>query len=81
MIRARFKELSYDYRPVEWPIKYPYWCTAEGHGYHILVAYADSVEDIKRLWPTAIDIEWDEVEGIVFTSRFPKPDWYSEESK
>ena len=81
MIRARFKEPSYDYRPVEWPIKYPYWCTGEGYGYYTLVAYADSVEDIKRLWPTAIDIEWDEVEGIVFTSRFPKPDWYSEESK
>ena len=61
------------------PLKYPYWCTGEGYGYNILVAYADSVEDIERLWPEAYQIEWEEVSEIVFTSRFPKPDWYKEE--
>ena len=33
MIRARFyinkKDCGNDYRPVKWPIKYPYWCTGE----------------------------------------------------
>ena len=46
-----------------------------------MIAYADSVEDIKRLWPEAYQIEWDEVDEIVFTSRFPKPDWYKEEEQ
>ena len=50
------------------------WCTGEGYGYS-----TDSVEDIERLWPTSNKIEWDEVDEIKFTSRFPKPDWYKEE--
>lgn len=33
MIRARFyigkDDCDNDYRPVKWPIKYPYWCSAE----------------------------------------------------
>lgn len=33
MIRAKFyikfKDCGNDYRPVKWPIKYPYWCTGE----------------------------------------------------
>lgn len=33
MIRARFHirkdDCDNDYRPVKWPIKYPYWCSAE----------------------------------------------------
>lgn len=33
MLRARFyvskKKCHGDYRPVKWPIKYPYWCTGE----------------------------------------------------
>ena len=80
MIRARFYTDEDDFRPVEWPIKYPYWRSGETHRANILIAYADSVEDIKRLWPEAYQIEWDEVDEIVFTSRFPKPDWYKEES-
>lgn len=78
MIRARFYTDEYDFRPIEWPIKYPYWRSGETYGANILIAYADSVEDIKRLWPEAYQIEWDEVDEIVFTSRFPKPDWYKD---
>jgi hypothetical protein len=33
MIRARFfvekKKCDGDYRPLIWPIQYPYWCTGE----------------------------------------------------
>ena len=78
MIRARFYTDMYDFRPVEWPIKYPYWRSGETYRANILIAYADSVEDIKRLWPEAYQIEWDEVDEIVFTSRFPRPDWYKD---
>ena len=83
MIRARFyikfKECGNDYRPVQWPIKYPYWCTGESSDAFILVAYADNVEQIKELWPEAYDIEAEEVQEIVFTTRFPRPEWYKEE--
>lgn len=83
MIRARFyikfKECGNDYRPVQWPIKYPYWCTGESSDVFILVAYVDNVEQIKELWPEAYGIEAEEVQEIVFTTRFPKPEWYKEE--
>lgn len=83
MIRARFyvkkKDCDNDYRPVKWPIKYPYWCTGENSDCFIIVAYADNVEQVVELWPEACFIEPQEVDAIEFTSRFPKPKWYNEE--
>lgn len=79
MIRARFYTDEDDFRPVEWPIKYPYWKSGETDKANILIAYADSEDDIKRLWPESYDIESEEVSEMVFTSRFPKPNWYEEE--
>lgn len=80
MIRARFfvnkKECNGDYRPITWPIKYPYWCTGQRDNDFVLVAYGDSIENIKELWPEASNIEFTETSQIEFSSRFPKPDWY-----
>lgn len=84
MIRARFyikfDDCGNDYRPVKWPIKYPYWCTGESSDAFTLVAYADNVAQIKELWPEAYGIEAEEVQKIVFTTRLPKPKWYKEEN-
>lgn len=77
MIRARFKTTSEDYRPVTWPIKHPYWCSGQGGDYYILVAYADDVDEIRRLWPEAEDINHEDADHYTFTSRFPKPEWFS----
>lgn len=30
MIRARFEANEGDYRPINWPVKHPYWCTGYG---------------------------------------------------
>lgn len=89
MILARFyvdkNKCGNDYRPVDWPIKYPYWCTGESINVRnnsecfILTAYADSVEQIKELWPEAQDISTKEVSEITFSPRLPKPQWYKEE--
>lgn len=86
MIRARFFANADDYRPVEWPAKHPYWCTGYGGfdnpdsepAYAIIVAYADDIEEIKRNWPEASNIESEEATQHVFTLRFPKPDWFGE---
>lgn len=78
MIRARFKANEDDYRPVNWPVKHPYWCTGYGFGYSIVVAYADDEEEILRNWPEAEDIDAEEATEYTFTSRFPKPDWFEE---
>lgn len=60
MIRARFyikkSDCGNDYRPVKWPIKYPYWCSGESDDSFILVAYAEDEDSIKELWPEAYDI-------------------------
>jgi hypothetical protein len=74
MIKVRFKTDSEDYRPVNWPIKHPYWCTGSGDGYSIIVAYADDEAEILSNWPEAFDIDTDAAEEYIFSSRFPKPD-------
>lgn len=82
MIRARFLILSDDYRPMVWPIKYPYWCS--GYAYRgedifaMIIAYAEDEAALKTLWPDAVEIDSEEVEGICFTSRFPRPAWYKD---
>ena len=82
MIRAKFpinrEECGDDYRPVKWPIKYPYWCTGESAKFFELVAYADNVKQIRELWPEAHFVEYRHVNEIEFSDRFPKPEWYKE---
>jgi hypothetical protein len=84
VIRARFKTDADDYRPVNWPIKHPYWCTGHGlrhftdeDGYSIIVAYADDEAEIMTNWPEAYEIDAQPADEYVFTSRFPKPDWFA----
>ena len=79
MLRVRFKANEEDYRPVNWPVKHPYWCTGYGGGYSIVVAYVDNVEELLRNWPEAEDIDAEEVEEYFFNSRFVKPTWFEEE--
>ena len=63
MIRARFHVNKEDYRPVNWPIKHPYWCTGYGADYAVIVAYADGEAEILRNWPDASHIDSDEADG------------------
>jgi hypothetical protein len=76
MLRVRFKTTDKDYRPVKWPIPHPYWCTGSGEGYNILVAYADNEAQITERWPDAFGLEAEEAIVYVFTSRFPRPQWF-----
>lgn len=81
MIRARFHANDDDPRPVNWPVKHPYWVTGYGDGYAIVVAYADDEEEILRNWPEATNIDAEEVDEYVFTDRFSKPNWFDKEAK
>lgn len=69
MIRARFfvekKKCDGDYRPLIWPIQYPYWCTGE-----------NDIDELMNLWPEASDVYIEKVNKIFFSDRFPKLDWY-----
>ena len=79
MIRARFYANLEDYRPVNWPIKHPYWCTGANEESSIIVAYADNVEEILKNWPEAEHIDAETADCYIFSERFPKPDWIVEE--
>lgn len=79
MIRARFKTNPDDPRPVNWPIKHPYWVTGCGDSYSIVVAYAEDEDELRANWPDANDIDAEEAEGYAFSDRFPMPDWFKQQ--
>ena len=79
LLRVRFKANYEDSRPVDWPVKYPFWETgrAADGSYAIVVSYADSVDYITAHWPEASDVEvMEENAQVRFTDRFPKPAWF-----
>jgi hypothetical protein len=78
VIRVRFRCNPDDPRPVNWPIKHPYWVTGYGETYAIIVAYADDTAEIMRNWPDAEYIDWSHVTHYTFTDRFQKPEWFVE---
>lgn len=82
MIRVRFyspiADNGGDYRPVVFPPPHPYWCTGESDEAFVIVAYADSEDQIREYWPEAIDIDSDETDAYLFTDRFPKPEWFAD---
>ena len=79
LIRVRFKTIIEDYRPVNWPVKYPYWCVGKSFFYSTLVSYADGRDYIMANWPEACDLVIEaEVDSIQFDGRLPKPEWYKE---
>ena len=77
MIRCRFEANLDDPRPVNWPIKHPYWVTGYKDSAAIIVAYADNEEEIYKNWPEAECLDSEEVEDYIFTERFQKPDWFN----
>jgi len=81
MFRIRFQVNPDDPRPVNWPIKHPYWITgyAGDDSYATVVSYADDQQYILDNWPDATNLEIQEVEGYQFSDRFPKPEWFQSE--
>ena len=61
MLRVRFRANPDDPRPVVWPIKYPYWITGQGEHFSVVVAYVDDLEELRRLWPEAEQLDVEEL--------------------
>jgi hypothetical protein len=80
MYRVRFIQDSEDFRPVYWPIKYPYWCTGyDNKGGAIMVAYVDDEKHLKSMWPKAKKINLGKkTDSFIFTELFTKPEWFQE---
>ena len=77
LLRIRFHANPDDYRPVKWPVKYPFWCSGYGEDFSVVIAYVDSVDELMELWPEASNLDIEERESITFTDRFLKPSWYN----
>ena len=77
MLRIRFHANPDDYRPVKWPVKYPFWCSGYGENFSVVIAYVDSVDELMELWPEASNLDIEERDSIIFTDRFPRPSWYN----
>lgn len=79
MYRARFRANAEDPRPINWPLKHPYWITGYGDESATIVAYVDDEEYIYENWPEAQNWSIDflvEDNEYRFSERFPCPDWF-----
>lgn len=79
--RYRFYTKSVnDYRPLVCNPSYPWWCSGSGidgeEEYAVIVAYLPINENLYRYWDDAYEVDYTHEERIVFTDRFPKPDYY-----
>jgi hypothetical protein len=79
-IWCRFYTKEKDWRPVKFPPPGPYWNSGYGDDYNIMVAYfPQGLEDtLTEYWPDAYSIDMEISDAILFTTRFPKPDWLEE---
>lgn len=82
MIRACFYTNADDCRPIKFPPPGPYWRTGTLIADDFvevaatMVAYAENEAKILEFWPDATNISSEPVARIVFTERFPPPDWW-----
>lgn len=76
-IRYRFHANLDDSRPVIFPPPGPWWETGTGEDFAVVVAYLPPNANLLDYWPEASNIDPHEhTNKIVFTDRFPKPDWW-----
>ena len=76
--RYRFKTNSPDLRPVIdlAEIQMPWWCSgydSDDNAY--IICYLPEDADLLTYWPEAFEIESEDADRIVYTDRFPKPEW------
>ncbi len=77
-LRCRFEADKDDPRPTQFMPPGPYWITGWADDFSTVVAYVNREDQVRDYWPEAENIECVEVDEIVFTDRFPKPDWWAE---
>lgn len=72
-----------DYRPVNWPINHPYWCTGSNDEGMYVVAYVTDESELYDLWPDAreVEIQEENLREYTFTDRFPQPVWFTPEKQ
>ena len=80
--RYRFMSDADDYRPVKFPPPGPYWCSGyDSEDRYVMIVYLPQGVKLLEYWPEAIEIEENDAYRPQFTSRFPRPEWYSGEGE
>lgn len=80
--RHRFKVPSADYDgPKPFPPPGPSWVTGYAGCDTIVVCYLPPDVSVTDWWPDAHDIDTTPRDEIVFTGRFPRPDWWTGEGR
>lgn len=77
----RFHANDADPRPVQFPPPGPYWITGYGEDHATVVAYLPEGVLVTDYWPEATHIQTEKADGIVFSERFAKPDWWMGEEQ
>lgn len=78
-IRYRFETRSMDdYRPLVFNAQYPWWCSGETEDSAVIVAYLPKDEPLGKYWDDAFNVDSEERAEIVFTDRFPRPEYYGQ---
>jgi hypothetical protein len=82
--RYTFKTYSIDdVRPIIFNPEYPFWSTGYSGGFDVkdeyatMVAYLPMSEPIEKYWDDAFDVDFTIEDKIKFSSRFPKPDYFT----
>lgn len=82
-LRVRFYTDADDWRPLIWPPPGPCWCTGAGEisggKFWVVVAYVRRLDQVHEFWPEAYDVDHKQVTALLFTSRFPRPEWWPQE--
>lgn len=80
--RLRFTTGHADYRPAIFSEHYPWWCSGyTSDDRAVVVAYLPIGQNVTDYWGDAKDIELTYEANIKFSSRFPRPGWYTPEGK
>ena len=78
-----------DCRPIKWPLgglPGPYWLSAQGenNSYFLVMCVPvelDAPSVIKEYWPEATKLDLMNANcDLLFTSRFPKPTWWTKDN-
>ena len=46
------------------------------NAFNTIIAYLPKSEDLKQYWDDAFNVDFTEHKEIIFTDRFPKPDYF-----
>jgi hypothetical protein len=73
--KYRFFINSTQPKPIIFPPPGPYWISKRYSFGTTIICILPSIVNIKTYWPDATDISTQHIPEIIYTDRFPMPNW------